>query len=66
MPITEKTRQKWNDKIQAIKQAREIGVILIYPDEPAFLKRIELKLSMDYDLKHRESKWLNRIYERIK
>lgn len=65
MSISDETRNKWDEKLKAISEAREIGIVLIYPEEISFLKGMELKRKHGRDLTHRESKWLNRIYERI-
>jgi len=66
MPISNNTRIKWDEKLEAIKEAREIGIILIYPDEIYFLRGMALKRKLNKDLSHRESKWINRIFERIR
>ena len=66
MAISDETRLIWDAKLKIIKEAREIGIVLIYPNEISFLKGMELKRKHDKDLTHRESKYINRIFERIR
>lgn len=64
--VTQTMRDSWDKKIKTIQEAREMGIILLYPTEPNFLKNIVKLREKGYDLQSRQSLWLNRIFKRIK
>lgn len=64
--VTQSMRSSWDEKIKTIQEAREIGIIIIYPDEISFIKNIIKLRENKYDLSTRQALWLNRIFKRIK
>jgi len=64
--ISQETKDKWNDKIKTIWEAKKKGLVFLYLEEPKFLKSItKKKRRLNETISIRESKWLNRIFEKI-
>lgn len=63
--ISQETKDKWDDKIKTIWEAWKRNILFLYPEEPKFLKSITKKRRLNETISIRESKWLNRIFEKI-
>ena len=63
--ISEKTRDSWDEKIETIQEAMKKKMVNLYPSEPGFLCTIIKRRQAGQDISRKQSKWLNRIFERI-
>ena len=65
--ISNETRKKWDDKIETILQAVELGLLKlkIQYKEDEFFDSIQIRRSKEIDLTRKQSKWLADIFERI-
>ena len=63
--ISEETRKKWDDKIEAIIEACYGGVVNFTDWENEFVDSLSITRSKGNDLSHRQSKVLNRIYKKV-
>lgn len=61
--ISDETRKKWDDKINAIIES----VVNLHLNnwEEEFIDSIQIRRAKGLDLTHKQSKCLNKIYERI-
>jgi len=64
--ITDKTREKWDEKIDSIFTCLVAGNISCTDWEIKFIDSISIKRQQEIDLSYRQSKTLNRIFEKIK
>ena len=64
--ITDETRKKWDEKINAIYTCAMNSDINLNEWEEFFIDSIQIKREKGEDLSHNQSKCLNRIYDRIK
>lgn len=63
--ISDETRQKWDDKIEAIIEACYGEVINFTDWENEFVDSLSITRSKGNDLSHKQSKVLSKIYEKI-
>lgn len=63
--ISENTRNSWDEKIKTIQEAIKRNLVNLYPSEPRFLNNISKRRQVGQDISRKQSKWLNRIFERI-
>lgn len=56
---------EWDDKIQTIYEAERMCFITLSQWEREFLDSIEIRISEGIHLTHKQSRCLNKIYERI-
>lgn len=65
--ISNETREKWDNKINTIFEAIELGILKLktYNKEDEFMDSIQIRRSKNIDLTRRQVKWLNDIFNRI-
>lgn len=65
--ISNETRKKWDDKINTIFEAVELGILKLktYNKENEFMDSIQIRRSKNIDLTRKQVKWLNDIFDRI-
>lgn len=66
MPVSNETRLKWNNKLNAIITAIDNSSIILTDNELSFIDNMEKDLAMRIDITMNQSKYLNSIYGRIK
>ena len=65
MPISNETREKWNDKIKTIFEAYNYGCIELTKWEQDFIESIEMRINGGQDLTFPQSSTLTKIYNKI-
>lgn len=65
--ISNETRKKWDNKINTIFEAIELGLLKLktYNKEDEFMDSIQIRRSKNIDLTRGQVKWLNDIFDRI-
>lgn len=64
MPISTETRKKWNDKLYTIIESKKNCVIEFSNYEIDFIDNISKLLQSNVEITFRQSKFLNKMYQR--